>query len=200
MLYVIVKRTINGVTKRYIELLHTRFFTSPSDAFFVDCGLTYSGVSTTTITGLGYLEGQTVAILGDGAVMPQQVVTGGSITLPYAVTKAQIGLPITADLATTPVAITGDATLGQSRIKNINKIWVRVYNSGGFSAGPDTSHLTPVKTRHYETPGNAPDLITDEIPLFVTSQFNPSGRITLRQSDPLPLTIVDITTEVAVGG
>jgi hypothetical protein len=77
---------------------------------------------------------------------------------------------------------------------------VRVYNSGGFSAGPDTAHLTPVKTRHYETPGTAPDLITDEIPLFVTSQFNPSGRVTIRQSDPLPLTIVDITTEVAVGG
>jgi len=43
-------------------------------------------------------------------------------------------------------------------------------------------------------------LITDEVPLFVTSQFNPSGRVTVRQSDPLPLTIVDITTEVAVGG
>ena len=200
VLYVIVKRTINNVTKRYIEMLHTRFFTDPEDAFFVDCGLTYSGVSTTAISGLGHLEGQTVAILGDGAVMPQQVVTGGAITLPFAVTKAQIGLPITADLTTTPVAITGDATLGQSRIKNINKIWVRVYNSGGFSAGPDTAHLTPVKTRHYETPGTAPDLITDEIPLFVTSQFNPSGRVTIRQSDPLPLTIVDITTEVAVGG
>lgn len=200
VLYVIVNRTINGVTKRYIEMLHTRFFTDPKDAFFVDCGLTYSGAATTTITGLDYLEGQTVAILGDGAVMPQQVVTSGAITLPFAVSKAQIGLPITADLTTTPAAIVGDVTLGQSRIKNINKIWVRVYNSGGFSAGPDISRLTPVKTRHYESPGTAPDLITDEIPLFVTSSYNPSGRVTIRQSGPLPLTVVDITIEVSVGG
>jgi|TARA_R110002110_G_scaffold43923_6_gene135928 hypothetical protein len=39
-IYVIVKRTINGSTKRYIEHLHTRSFTVIEDAFFVDSGLT----------------------------------------------------------------------------------------------------------------------------------------------------------------
>ena len=50
-------------------------------AFFVDCGATYDGASTTTISNLHHLEGKTVAVLGDGAVMPQQVVTDGAITL-----------------------------------------------------------------------------------------------------------------------
>jgi hypothetical protein len=199
-LYVIVKRVINGATVRYIEVLNNRFFATPATAFFVDSGITWTGAPATVFTGLDWLEGQTVSILGDGAVMPQQVVKGGAITLPFAVSTAQIGLPITADLVTPPVVAAQDATLGQSRVKSINKIWVRIYNSGVFSAGPNATHLTPIKGRHYEAPGTAPALITDEIPLFVLPSYNQSGGIMLRQSDPLPLTVVDITVEAAFGG
>lgn len=41
--YFSVQRTINGVSKRYIEKLSTRQFQTREDAFFVDCGLTYDG-------------------------------------------------------------------------------------------------------------------------------------------------------------
>ena len=199
-LYVIVKRVINGATVRYIEVLNNRFFATQADAFFVDSGITYSGAPKTDFGGIDWLEGQTVSILGDGAVMPPQVVTGGAITLPFAVSVAQIGLPITADLVTPPIVATQDATLGQSRVKSINKTWVRVYNSGVFSAGPDATRLTPIKGRHYEAPGTAPALITDEIPLFILPSYNQSGEMMIRQSDPLPLTVVDITVEAAFGG
>ncbi|RMD00066.1 hypothetical protein EAY64_05570 [Aquitalea palustris] len=40
MLYLIVNRVINGVTRRFIERMHTRYFNTPSDAFFVDSGAT----------------------------------------------------------------------------------------------------------------------------------------------------------------
>lgn len=200
VLYVVVNRTINGATKRYIECLHTRNFSAQADAFFVDSGATYSGAPATVFTGLNWLEGQTVAILGDGAVMPPQVVNNGSITLPFAVSTAQIGLPITADLITTPASTPQDPTLGQSRIKNINKTWVRVYKTGPFSAGPDATRLTPIKSRHFESPGSPPALITDELPLVLTSNFNPSGEIMIRQSDPLPITVVDVTVELSIGG
>lgn len=46
----IVKRTINGVTKRYIEKLHSRDFTFFEDAFFVDCGLTLDSPIAQTLT------------------------------------------------------------------------------------------------------------------------------------------------------
>ncbi len=199
-LYVIVKRIINGATVRTIEVLNNRFFATQADAFFVDSGITYSGAPATVFTGLNWLEGQTVSILGDGAVMPPQVVSGGSITLPFAVSVAQIGLPIIADLITPPIVAAQDATLGQSRVKSINKTWVRVYNSGVFSAGPDATRLMPTKGRHYEAPGTAPTLITDEIPLFILPSYNQSGEMMIRQSDPLPLTVVDITVEAAFGG
>ena len=199
-LYVIVNRLINGSQVRYIEVLNNRFFATQADAFFVDSGITYSGAAATVFTGLSWLEGQTVSILGDGAVMPKQVVTGGSITLPVAVSKAQIGLPITADLMTPPAVSQQDPTMGQSRVKSINKAWVRVYNSGVFSVGPNVNKLTPIKGRHFESPGTASALQTDELQLFISPDYNQSGKIMIRQADPLPLTVVDITIEATFGG
>jgi hypothetical protein len=197
-LYLVVNRTIDGNTKRYIERLHSRFFTDPADAFFVDSGLTYSGVATDTITGLEHLEGKTVSILGDGAVMNQQEVVSGSITLEAEVEKAQVGLPITADLITLPTFFQ-DPTYGQSRVKNVNKVWVRVNQSGGLKAGPSTDRLTPIRTRSFETYGSPPDLKSEEVDLVVRSNWNDTGQVVIRQDEPLPLTIVYIGAEVAVG-
>lgn len=47
-LYMVVRRTINGVQKRYIERMAPRQITSIEDAFFVDSGLTYDGRNTDT--------------------------------------------------------------------------------------------------------------------------------------------------------
>jgi hypothetical protein len=57
--YVIVKRTINGVTKRFIERFYSRKVTDIAiDARFIDCGLTYDGrnVGATTMTVSGGTE------------------------------------------------------------------------------------------------------------------------------------------------
>lgn len=48
--YFVVKRTINGATKRYVERLNTRVFTEVADAFFVDSGLSYDGTHTGSTT------------------------------------------------------------------------------------------------------------------------------------------------------
>lgn len=45
LLYLVIKRTINGQTKRYIERLSSRAFSSVEFAKFVDCSLTYNGVN-----------------------------------------------------------------------------------------------------------------------------------------------------------
>lgn len=200
VLYCIVRRTINGQSKRYIERLHSRQFTAPADAFFVDCGLTYSGAPVTTISGLSHLEGKVVNILADGAVHPQRTVSGGSITLDNAASKVQVGLPITADLQTLPVAAQIDGSFGQGRMKNVNKAWLRVYRSSGILVGPDASQLTEAKQRTTEPYGSPPALKSEEIPVMVTPSWSDSGQVFVRQSDPLPLTIVSLTTEVAIGG
>jgi hypothetical protein len=198
-LYLVVNRTINGSTKRYIECLHTRVFANQQDAFFVDCGLTYSGSPATTISGLSHLEGKTVSILGDGAVMPQQPVSGGQITLPQAVSVAQIGLPITADAQTLPVAVDIPG-FGQGRPKNVDAVWLRVYRSGGIKAGPDADNLTEVKQRTNEPYGSPPALKTDELKLVVSPSWGNSGQIWIQQADPLPLTIASMSLEISIGG
>lgn len=48
--YLIIKRTINSVTKRYIERMKTRQISDISDSVFVDCSLSYDGRNTTATT------------------------------------------------------------------------------------------------------------------------------------------------------
>lgn len=49
----------------------------------------------TVWSGLDHLNGKSVSIIADGAVLPQQTVTDGSITLSEAALKVEIGLPYT---------------------------------------------------------------------------------------------------------
>lgn len=198
--YAIVRRTINGQSVRYVERMGSRLFSDPADAFFVDCGATYDGAPNDTISGLSFLEGKTVNILADGAVHPQRVVTGGSITLDVEASKVQIGLPIEADLNTLPLAMQIDSGFGQGRYKNINKVWIRVHESSGIFVGPTADKLTEAKQRTTEPWGSPPALKSEEIPVMLTPSWADSGQVFIRQSDPLPLTIVSLTMEVAIGG
>ena len=52
-IYLVVKRTIGGVAKRYVERMASRVITAATDItslHFVDCGLTYDGRNTSTET------------------------------------------------------------------------------------------------------------------------------------------------------
>ena len=198
-LYCVVNRTIGGVTKRYVERMGSRAFVDPADAFFVDCGLTYSGTAATTISGLSHIEGKTVNILADGAVHPQRVVSGGAITLDQAASKVQIGLPITADAQTLPLAAAIDNSYGQGRFKNVNKVWLRVFRSSGIFVGADADNLVEAKQRTTEAYGTPPALKSDEIQVVLTPTWAASGQVFIRQSDPLPLTLASMTLEVALG-
>ena len=175
-LYMIIRRTIGGVQKRYVERLASRRFTDAADAFFVDCGLTYVGAPATVLSGLDHLEGKTVSILGDAAVFPQQVVVGGQITLDQEVSKAHIGLPITADLQTLPLAFEAQA-FGQGRAKNVTQVWLRIFASSGIFAGPDFDKLTEVKIRTTEPYGSPPSLKTGEVSVNVAGGWADSGQV-----------------------
>jgi hypothetical protein len=152
-----------------------------------------------TISGLSWLEGKTVSILADGAVHPQLVVTSGSITLQRAAAKVHIGLPYDSDLQTLPVALQVDAGFGQGRYKNVNKAWLRVFKSSGIFIGPDEANLTEAKQRTNENYGEPPALKTQEIMVMLTPSWADSGQVYVRQQDPLPLTVVGLTVEVALG-
>src|SRR3546814_10149350 len=99
----IVKRTIDSSTVRYVEFLereHDPDQHDLEDAFYVDCGLTYDGSPTSTITGLDHLEGETVKVWADGDLHDDKTVASGQITLDAAASVVQVGLGYTHKLRT----------------------------------------------------------------------------------------------------
>lgn len=198
-LWMIVRRTINGQTKRYIEYLERPYQSgdTQADCFYVDCGSTYSGASTTTITGLGYLEGQTVQVLTDGAAHPDRVVTSGQITLQVAASKVQVGLACPATLQTNRIeAGAGDGT-AQGKIKRINKVVIRFLNTLGALAGPDEANLDTIEFRSPSALMNqAPPLFTGDKLIEWPGGYDFDGYVMVQQPQPLPMTVVAIMPQV----
>lgn len=152
-----------------------------------------------TISGLTWLEGKTVAILGDGAVQASRVVTAGAVTLQHPCTLVTIGLPYYPGTLTLPLVMQIDAS-GQGRVKNINKCWVRLYQSSSIFAGPSRTSLVEYKQRTTEAFGQPPNLITDEVEIVIPASWSHSGQVYITQKDPLPFTLVGLTVEAAIGG
>lgn len=198
VLYCVVRRNINNQDVRYIERMRPRRFTSLDDAFFVDCGLSYNGEATDTLKGLQHLEGKTVSILADGAVMPPQVVKDGTVSLPVEAVKIHVGLPIGADAQTLPLTAAVDHAYGQGRTKNINKIWLRVYRTSGIFAGQSDTELVEYKQRRTEPPGSPPQTKSEQIEIVLRAQWNADAQIFVRQIHPLPLTLLSMAAEVAI--
>lgn len=201
VLYVVARRTVNERTVRYVERLRTRIFTQIADAFFVDSGLTYSGAPITTLSGLWHLEGKEVDILTDGAVHPRRTVTNGVIALDYAASKVHVGLPITSDMRTLPLAIEGMQAVGQGTTKNVNKVHLRVSQSSVVKAGPDFLRLREYPARVVADPYGSPPALRDgELAISVDPSWNQDGAVCVRQDLPLPLTVLSMALEVQTGG
>lgn len=192
-LWMVVRRTINGVTKRFVEFL-TEFDwgSDQEDCFFVDCGLTYDGGPATTISGLDHLVGATVQILADGALVPDQVVAaGGSITLETAASVVQVGLQFISDLE--PMDLEAGAMEGtaQGKKKRIHEVGIKLYQTGCGLVGPDADRLDEIITRNMNDPlGSPPPLFTGDYELAFPGGYSTAGRILIRQDKPLPMTVL----------
>ena len=195
-LWIIVKRTINGATKRYVECFSTfEFDETDSTAFrFLDSHLTYSGSSTSTLSGLSHLEGQTVSILADGSAHPTKVVSSGSITLDRSVTKAVVGLAYNSVLQT--MRIEGGAAEGtsQGKTKRISKVVLRLFETVGVKVGPSLSNLEAIPFRTTSSPMGSPvdTLLAGDKEIEFNDDFNSDGFIFVKQDQPLPCSILAI--------
>jgi hypothetical protein len=207
--YLIVNRTINGVARRYVERMVDRVFATISDAWFVDCGLQYIGTAVTTISGLDHLEGKMVAILGDGSVVPSQIVTGGTITLDGSYSKVTVGLPYAADLATLDLELPTQNGTVQGQPKKIAQVTLRVKDARGISVGIEQEApmgafsgppaLIEVKQRSVELLGTPVQPFNGDWQVNVPTEWNRGGRLFVRQGYPLPVTVLALVPEVSVG-
>ncbi len=204
--YLIVQRTIGGQAVRYIEKIEKRdLVTFDTDCFFVDSGLSYSGAPVTVVSGLDHLEGQVVAVVGDGDVIYNgdpagaqalsfQVI-GGQITLPDAKSNVHIGLRYNSDLETL------DLDRGQQvrdKRKRIGQLGLIIESSArSFFAGQSANALRQFTRQDWEA---VEDAHTGQVHLNLTSSFTEDGRVFIRQTDPLPLTVLAVIPQVDVGG
>lgn len=196
--WIIVKRTINSATKRYIEQLQTPLWTAEEDAWYADCALKYEGVATKSISGLDHLEGETVKILTEGAVHAPQTVSGGAITLQEETTKAIIGLGYRGHLKTMRLEVKTGAGTSQGKKKTINKVVARLFQSMNCKIGADLNDLETVYFRKTTTPaGSPPPFLTgDTIPVAYRGRNENDGYIIVANDDPVPFTVVALIPTV----
>lgn len=200
--WMVVKRTIDGSTVRYIERMDPEFApsdTDPTDGFFVDCGLSYDGAAATVISGLAHLEGEEVAILGDGSILPRETVSSGQITIDVACSKVHVGLPFTAKIEPNPIEIASDEVSTMGSQKSVIAGNVSIMDSGIFSIGTDFTNMEPHVFR------TTADNLGEYVPLFtgvvretLDGNYDNEATICVESSAPLPLTVRGITYEVEV--
>jgi len=193
--WVIVKRTINGATKRYVEYLHDLNFDETDDTSFnyLDSQLAYNGSATTTISGLSHLEGQEVAILADGSTHPNKTVSSGGITLDRSATKVKVGLPYVSLLQTMRIDAGADNGTSQSKTKRIYEITARLYESIGIEIGPDLDNMERIPFRSSANNMNSGvNVFTGDKDIEFRGNYETDGFIVVRQTQPLPLTILSL--------
>jgi hypothetical protein len=186
--------TVSGYTdaSHVDATLETAPHASLQNAALSDWALATGGLG-----GLWHLEGRELAILADGSVQPTAAVVDGSITLPRACGRVVAGLPYTCDLQTLNIEV-GQPTL-QGRQKVINEVTLRVKDTRGLSVGPTADRLVDIKERGAENFGCPTLLATGDEKVLIDPSWNTQGRVFVRQSNPLPATVVAIIPKLEAG-
>ena len=205
--YLVVKRTINSVTERNIEVISPDFYPTSSsdkdDMRYLDSFITYSGVSTSTITGLDHLEGESVVAVNGGSMEPAKTVASGQISLDYPGTMVHVGLQYTSTVKTlTPEAAPsrGNDT-SQTDIRRFISVGVRLWRSVVFEYGTDESNLVEWNSREENDPMDAsPEMITDDRDLSVPDGYNLTKSLIIKTDSAYPLTILAIVYKMEAHG
>jgi hypothetical protein len=153
----------------------------------------------TTFGGLQHLVGQTVKMLGDGNVFPDQVVADdGTVTFSQPVSKACVGLGFTAQMQTLYLDV-GEPTI-QGKRKKIAALTARVTETRGLKMGSDFDHLTEYKMRTGSVPMGQPiPLETGDQRIVMDPTWNVYGQICIQQDYPLPASVLGVVPEIVVG-
>lgn len=200
-LWMVTKRTIDGSTVRYVEYMKPmRYGSDVEDAFFIDCGLTYDGAPVTGLSGLSHLKGKTVAILADGAVHPQCVVSaGGTIDLEYPASKIQVGLPYDSTLETLDLEGGGAEGPAQGKMRAVSKALVRFHDTGsGLQIGRAGDRiadelLDTLDFRAGTTLMGSPEPLVNGIHAVTFPRaWQREARIKIKTNNPLPCSILAI--------
>jgi len=157
-----------------------------------------TGMPVTTVSGLGHLEGRTVAIVADGAVQPPATVTSGAVTLPRpAVADVQVGLPFAVLVRPMPPEPRLPDGPMVGRKARIVRATMRV-----DECGPFTINNIAVDFRRF---ADAPASPLDAPPRRLTGDVRMSGltgwrdrpTVDIAQAEPQPFQLLALALDVA---
>ena len=199
-LWLVVKRTINSSTVRYIETISNWFYLdSKTSATFSDSYLTYSGTSTSTITGLDHLEGETVEVIGNGAVQTSKTVSSGQITLDSAVTTATIGLPYSKYGRTTSFDVGKSSGAAKGSKGRIREAMIDFFETDGCKVGINDEDTKEISFRTAsQLGGEANPLHTGLKTVMVTNTYSTELDVYFEQPYALPFTIRSIAVKIDI--
>jgi hypothetical protein len=163
--YFVVRRTVGGSTVRYVEKLSPEAWENMEDAWRLRSAVEYSGVSTTTITGLSHLEGKVVYAWTGGYQQGPFTVASGQITLTTAATYAIVGILYEGRYK--GPRLVGGANLGTAltQDKKVTRLGLLPYRTppGAIRWGRDFDHMETLKGADPASYDAAMVPITDDI-------------------------------------
>lgn len=193
--YFVIKRRINGQDIKFIERTKTRIINNAAKGFLVDCGLSATfNNPVRTVRGLDHLEGEQVICNVNGGIIKGLTVKNGTITLPKEARSIVVGLPYEFELET--LNVEGENTQGLKKM--INLVSVKIYNSREdfIFCGADGSEFR--HSRCDDSINYAEHLYSKDISQTVFSLPKSDATIKIKQTYPLPLTVLSISAVVDV--
>lgn len=189
-IWLIVKRTVNGQTVRFVEYVTPPFDGVMADAYFVDAGLQYSGAPTVSLSGLAYLQGQTVAILGDGVAQPNQVVPANGILAVASASKFSVGLIYSGYCETLQLS---DQSI-QGRRQYAIRAFIRLYNTFAGYILSGLNYATQVPIAESKTA-----LYTGSAKILLSHGTDTEQHLAFGQQSPYPMTVLNASIDFRAG-
>jgi hypothetical protein len=198
-IWVSVLREIDGAEVRFIErfqpdIIRELKTSGQAAAAYSDAAVRYIGTPASTMGGLDHLEGESVAILADGAPLPEQVVEGGEITLPFAAGTIIAGLPYVSEYEPTYLETGEPGSLSKVAVKRIHRATIELWKSLGMEvSGDDGETWSQIEFRGpADFMDAAPPLFTGILEERVSGSSVRQASIRIRQTQPLPLNIMSV--------
>jgi hypothetical protein len=195
-LYMAVERE----TGTFIEKLSNRMESDNiEDQIFSDCVNIYEGAYINIVTGLSYLEGQTVAVLADGYVY-SKTITNGEIELTIPAKKVIIGLPYETIIETLDVNFNtndGSTMPLKRRIVGADISFIKSCSCKATTSNSEKEDDVIIgRPENYNKAIEPQSAIKD---IIFQSSHDKKTHIIVKQDKPLPITITGITQKIVYG-
>lgn len=200
-LYALVRRTINGQTKRFFERMALPHRDDIATACHLDCAVTeVFETAQNYVENLWHLDGATVSVVIDGNVIEDQVVTNGRIDLPFSGNIISVGLPYEGEIETLPPALMTDRGSVQNNRQIIDEVVVRTIDARGIEIGSHRDRLEQVSAETGDDLNYLDEEGTRDYKVNPESEWDDTASVIIRQRTPQPAHISAILYSLKVSG